>query len=354
MKQRVIILLGFFILFCTGCSEKQEAIVNSGSNQQLPTEMPAEVKLLLDQNTIPDGVELPEIVASPPGFDFSSINDSIYDVYMVAFLWGHLVPFGPPAETPLDWSGSLSVNGPSPIRVITTVAFERGQDSLIPEDRPSAVQWASHTLNRFDGIVCLVLYDKVNPTLVPQVLTFNTPPINLEFDFSQLSHLYEFYQVDRHNSVAVAARKINIHRCREGYFKGAWQKSDSSDFRGHFRGLWFNKSGDTLGALSGNYWKNEDGAQLLEGWVSAGITGQVIAELRGHWIFDDHSMCPTCGAGHGQIKGRFKVLHSEEHGYFRGEFGDYSPPPNDRNMPLHGRWQLDCVNTAGADDPGTF
>ncbi len=354
MRQRVMILVAFFMLLLLGCSEKQEAIVDSGSNQQLPTEMPAEVKLLLDQNTIPDGVDLPEIVALPPDFDFSNVNDSIYDVYMVAFLWGHLVPFGPPFNIPLDWSGSLSVNGPSPVRVITPVDFERGEDSLVPDDQPSVIQWVSYTDGGFDGIVCLVLHDKVTPTLVPQVLTFGTAPITLQFDFSQLDHLYAFYQVDPVNSVAVFARKIRLHHCREGYFKGVWHKSDTSDFNGRFEGLWLGKNEDTIGVFAGHYWKTDEGAQLLEGWVSGGTTGQVIAELHGHWFFDDYSMCPTCGAGHGQIKGRFKILNSDEHGYFRGEFGNYSQPPNDRIMPLHGRWMLDCVNSSGSDDPGTF
>ena len=344
MKQRVIIQLAFFILLCTGCSEKQEAIVDSGSNQQSPTEMPAEVKSLLDQYTFPEETNLPEILVAPPDFDFSNINDSIYDVYIVAFLWGNLFNFGPPMDIPHDWSGSLSINGPSFVKTITPVDFERGEDALVPDDQSSAEYWTSYTNNDFDGMLFLVLYDKVTPTFAPQVLTFATAPITLQFNFDQLIHLFAFYQVDPVNSVAVAARKIRLHHCREGYFKGVWHKSESSDNNGRFEGLWLGKNEDTIGVFAGHFWKTDDGAQLLEGWVSGGTTGQVIAELRGIWFFDDDRMCPMCGAGHGQIKGRFKVLNSEEHGYFRGEFGDYSDPPNDRIMPLHGRWQLDCVN----------
>lgn len=354
MQQRVTFLLAFFVLLFSGCAEKQEAIVDSGTNQQSASEMPAEVKSLLDQYSIPDEVDLPEIVASPPNFDFSSINDSMYDVYMVAFLWGKLVPFGPPASTPTDWSGSLSVNGPSIVRVVSPVEFERGQDSLIPDDQPSAVNWVSFTDGRFDGIVCLVLYDKVTPTLVPQVLTFGTPPITLQFDFSQLERFYAFYQVDLVNSVAVVAHKIRLHHCREGFFKGVWQKSDSSEYRGIFRGHWLNQSEDTLGVVNGHFWTNDNGVGMLEGHISGINTGEVIAELQGLWIYDDYRMCPTCGTGHGQMRGHFRTIDGNEHGYFRGAFGDYDMPAGERTMPLRGRWQLDCVNSPADYNPDTF
>ncbi len=354
MQKRVMILLAFFVLLFSGCAEKQEAIVNSSSNQLTPTEMPAEVKSLLDQHTAPDGVDLPEIVAAPPNFDFSSINDSIYDVYMVGFLWGHLVPFGPPSSIPLDWTGSLSINGPSFVKVITPVDFERGQDSLVSDSQPSAVHWVSYTDGRFDGIICLVLYDKVTPTLVPQVMTFGTPPINLTFDFSQLERFYAFYQVDPFNSVAVTARKIRLHHCREGFFKGFWQKSDSSDFRGFIRGHWFNKIGDTLGVVNGHFWRNENGVGKLEGNISGLYTNQIIANLDGFWIYDDFRMCPLCGTGHGQMRGHFQTVNGNEHGYFRGEFGDFDLPPGQRTMPLRGHWQLDCMNSPSSDIPNNF
>lgn len=351
MQQRVMILVAFFVLLLAGCAQKQEAIVNSGNNQQATTEMPVEVKTLLDQYSIPDGVELPEIVAAPPNFNFSDINDSIYDVFLVTFVWGRILPFGPPVNAPTVWDGSLSVNGPSIVRAVAPIEFERGEDSLVTEDVPSAENWGSTTTRSFDGLIFLVLYDKVTPTLVPQVLTFNTPPITLQYDFSQLTRLVAYYQVDPFNGVAVAAHKIRLHNCREGFFKGVWQKSDSSDNRGMFRGLWFNQNEDTLGVMNGHFWRNENGVGMLAGNISGLHTDQVIAELQGIWDFDDYRMCPNCGTGHGQIRGRFRILNGEEHGFFRGEFGDYSLPPNDRNMPLHGRWHLDCIDLVTDEDP---
>jgi len=349
MKKHVIIPVAFFILFYTGCSEKQDSLVDSNNYHQQFSDVPVEVKSLLDNYSALEEINLPEIVAALPDFDYADIDDSIYDIYLVTFLWGRLIQMGPPANVTTDWCGSLSVNGPSIVEAIIPIDFEHGEDSLVPDDQSSADYWASLTANDFDGLVFLVLFDKITPTFAPQVLTFQTSPITLQFDFDQLIHLYAFYQVDLVNSVAVYARKIRLHHCREGSMEGQWHKSDSSDFTGTFQGLWFEHDGDTLGIMSGHFWKTNEGAQLLEGWVSGLYTDQVIAELHGIWYFDDYRMCPMCGTGHGQFRGRFQMLESEEHGYFLGEFGDYSLPPNDRIMPLHGRWHLSCVNLLDND-----
>lgn len=350
MKKHVIILVAFFILLYTGCSEKKDAIVDSDNNQQSTNQVPSEVQALLDNYSNPDSINLPDMISSLPDFRVSDINDSIYDVFLVAFLWGKLINLTPPVDVAYDWDGSLSVNGPSIVKSLFAVDFEHGEDSLIPEDITSSESWGSFTDNEFDGIVFLVLYDKVTPTFAPQVLTFSTTPITLQFDFSQLVHFFAYYPVDPAYGVAVAAHKIRLHHCREGYLNGIWHKSDTSDFVGSFEGLWFGAGGDTIGVYAGNFWQNEEGHNILEGWISGGMTNQVIAELHGFWYFDDYRMCPMCGAGHGQFKGRFQILNSDEHGYFQGEFGDYSLPPNDLIMPMHGRWHLDCVNVVNGDE----
>ena len=353
MKKRVIILTAFFILLYTGCGEKQDSPVNSNSYPQLPSDVPPDVKLLLDNYSAAEDINLPEIAPAPPNFDFRDINDSIYDAFVVVFIWGQLLPLGQPANGATVWDGSLSINGPSFVKTVAPIDFEQGQDSLVTEAVSSAENWGSTTHRGFDGLVFLVLYDKVTPTFAPQVLTFQTPPINLQFDFSQLISLYAYYQVDRVNGVAVHARKVRLSKCLEGYMNGHWHKSDTSDFTGNFRGLWFAHNGDTIGVMSGHFWKTDDGAQLLKGWVSGVYTDKVIMELHGVWFFDDPRMCPMCGSGHGQFKGRFQILNSLENGYFLAEFGDYSLPPNDRVMPLHGRWHVNCRHPLDMDDPAT-
>ncbi|MGH8015836.1 MAG: hypothetical protein ACREBV_06560 [Candidatus Zixiibacteriota bacterium] len=351
MKKQVIILVAFFVAFYGGCGEKQNSIVDSNHKQTPSDEVPAEVRAMLNNYSDPENIDLFQLVAAVADTGFDDINDSIYDAYLVTFLWGKLINFGPPVNAAFSWDGSLSVNGPSIVQSISTIDFEHGEDSLIEDNLTSAESWGSFTDNEFDGAIFLVLYDKVTPTFAPQILTFNTPPITLQFDFSQLVQLLAYYEVHPVYGVAVAAHKVRLHNCREGYLEGRWVKSDSSEFTGTFQGLWFAANGDTIGVYSGNFWKTNDGAQLLEGWVSGLYTDQVIAELHGIWYFDDYRLCPMCGSGHGQFKGRLQLSHSDEHGYFQGEFGDYSLPPNDRNMPMQGKWHLDCVNLVIDDLP---
>lgn len=343
MKKHVIIIVAFFILFLAGCGEKQEAIISSTPNSPAPSEMPAAVKAMLADYSSPENIDLSQIV-NGTDTGFSGINDSIYDVYLVTFLWGKILHDAPIANAAFTWDGSLSINGPSFVHAISPIDFEHGEDSLIRDYNPTSESWGSFTDNEFDGAIFILLYDKVTPTFAPQVLTFNTPPINLEFDFSQLVNLTAYYEVHPSYGVAVAAHKLTIRHCREGFFNGRWVKSDSSEFTGTFGGLWFAANGDTIGVYSGNFFKTNDGLQLLHGWISGHYTNEIIAELHGVWHFDDTRLCPMCGTGHGQFKGRFQMANSDAHGYFRGEFGDYSLPPNDRNMPMHGRWHSNCVN----------
>ena len=352
MKKHVIILLAIFILLNISCSEKQDSLVNSNNNPPETSNVPTEVKSLLDNYAVQEEVNLSDFMNSPVDFDFSSLTDSTYDVYVVTFVWGKLINIGPPPGTPTDWSGSLSVNGPSKVEAISPIAFEHGQDSLIHDNDDFAEYWASTTQNDFDGMVFVVLYNKDAQTLVPQMLTFNTPPKTLQFDFDQLIHLYAYYQVDQFNSVAVFAHRIRLHFCHEGYFAGHWNKFSSSADSGTFAGHWFADNGDTVGVVNGHYWSEENGARLLAGHISGLYTDQIIAELHGIWYYDDYRMCPMCGAGHGQFKG-VMVTNDGEHGFFHGEFGNYALPPDDLIMPFHGRWHLGCVNLINDGDNGS-
>jgi len=351
MKKHVITAVAFFMLLLAGCGEKQVDIVDS-ANDQMPPDAPAKVVQLLDSFSNPEVIYLDEVFAAPGDFDYFGINDSIYDAYLVKFLWGSLFNSDPPVNAAFSWDGTLSVNGPSIVRALTTIDFEDGEDSLVPDNHPWGEQWVSFTDNEFDGILFLVLYDKVTPTFAPQILTFDTEPIQLEFDFHQLIQLYAFYEVHPAYGVAISAQRVRLAHCREGYLNGHWNRGDSSEFTGTFQGLWFYAGGDTVGIYTGQFWKTNDAAQLLQGTVSGLYTDQVIAEFRGNWGFDDYRLCPLCGSGHGWFRGNFKFLNSDETGHFRGEFGDYSIPPNDRNMPMHGKWRLNCMNLNVDDNAG--
>ena len=353
MKKQVIILVAFAAFFLAGCAEEKISPVSSENNTSQIEEIPSDVRTLLDQYTVEEEIDISEIAQVPADLDNSMLSDSMYDFYIVTFLWGNLPHNFSATDLITDWSGSLSVNGPSKVFALHPIDFEPDQDSLIPENHPNGEMWASSTQNDFDGIMFLVLYDKLTPTFAPQILTFDTDPITLRFDFRQLVHMQAFYRVDSVNSVAVISQKIRPRICPEGYFAGRWVKADSSHSNGRFEGLWFTHARDTVGYLNGRFWTDDEGQGLLEGVVSGYYTDQVIAKLHGVWAYDDNRLCPTCGVGHGQFKGRFKFLERDANGYFRGEFGNYELPPNDRVMPFRGRWHLDCVDIVTDDLPSS-
>lgn len=353
MKKQVVTFALLTAFFLAGCTQEKSSPVSSVNNTPQIEEIPADIRTLLDQYTVEEEIDISEIAQIAADLDSSMLSDSLYDFYIVTFLWGKLQNTSPATDLITDWSGSLSVNAPSIVIALLPIHFEHNEDSLIPEDQPYAEIWASSTQNDFDGILFLVLYDKLTPTFAPQILTFDTEPITLQFNFQQLIHMQAFYQVDSVNSVAVSSQKIQPIVCPEGHFAGSWIKADSSHSEGSFEGLWFTHAGDTVGYVNGIFWTNEEGHGLLEGEVSGYYTDQVIAILNGIWVYDDYRLCPMCGVGHGKFKGQFSLLENDANGFFKGEFGNYELPPNDQIMPFHGMWHFVCAHIVTYDFPGS-
>lgn len=351
MKKHVITGVALALLLIQGCGKKQDTIVNSSNTISQPVNPPTEIVRLLDDYSAGQDIDIEEILANYSGDFGSALTDSIYDIYMVTFLWGQLTNSAPTVNVPTAWDGTLSINGPSFVRTLHTIDFEPGEDSLVTEDHPWSEEWGSTTDNEFDGAVFLVLYDKVTPTFALQVLTFDTEPFTVQFDFNQLVNFYAFYQIDEENSLAVHAHKVRPQNCREGFFSGKWKKTTNAGNEGTFEGLWFSHNADTLGVVSGTYWVSSDGRHLMEGVVSGGTTNVVIAYLRGVWEYDDYRMCPMCGQGHGTFHGRVYSSNNDHYGYYRGEFGDYSIFPDDMEMPFYGKWQVNCVTLSTSDYP---
>ena len=131
--------------------------------------------------------------------------------------------------------------------------------------------------------------------------------------------------------------------------RGKWIKESSFDDHGRFEGMWLSQNGIPLGYLNGRYWTTDDGEQLIDGSVSGLYTDQIIANLRGHWHYDDPRMCPMCGVGHGKFAGRIYLTNSNAAGEFRGEFGDWSLPPDDLVMPFSGGWRMHCPDIGQAN-----
>ena len=349
MRNLMLFLITGLMLLAIGCSQQSTstdpAVISDDSN----SEIEASIERLINQYA-PDTEEL-ETVLPTAGLDLPDGEaDGNFDIYSVTFLWGTLGWDGPPDGGTIDWTGTLSVNGVAIIHPVFVIDFEHDQDSLIEADAPYYAAWASHTHNDFDGISFLVLLDRDVDYFTPPLLTFDTGPFTISYDFSELIHLNAFHEVDSTNGVAVHARRIWHHSCPGGLIEGVWSKDDPFAGQGTFEGTWRDHAGNPTGLLSGVFWTDETHHGRFSGSVSGIDTDEVIAELQGGWHYDDHRLCPVCGYGHGVFHGHFTRLHDDRMGTVHGQFGDLSLPWDQLGLPMAGIWRFNCPHGDQAMD----
>lgn len=339
------------LLLAFGCADQpapsgpamHQAQVPPDVLSQLQNQQPILEKAILDQAETQPIQEL-----WPP-----TPNDG-YAVYAVTFLWGHLLNTQMPPYVTTDWSGTLTVHPDNGVvRVACPIDFERGEDSLIPVMTPSMVQWASLTTGDFDGLSFIIRVPlELTTNAAPPHLRFETAPFSLTLPFRQLDHFIAFYPVNNSQGVAVLARRIKVVGCPGGYIKGEWVKNSFPGNDGHMRGIWYDRFGVPVGLMAGRSWKTESGEGLYEGTLSGMQLTVVIAEFKGHWVYDDPRDCMMCGEGHGRFRGLFKFVNDGKTGLMMGEFGDFMLPPNQLQMPMHGVWKVDCP-LSDSDPDGT-
>jgi hypothetical protein len=275
-----------------------------------------------------------------PGAPSVSLTDPAYDVFSVTFVWGGLNN-APSGVRPLDWSGSLSVNGEAIIDVVYRIAFEEG-DIVLPDSAPAYVGWISQTAGDFDGLSFLVFLRKDVIYCVEPQLTFDTPPFSISLSFGQLVKYAASFPVDSANGVAIFARKIWCNVCPGGLIEGAWVKDSTSGGFGTISAVWKDHAGTPVGLMTAMFWTSSDGTREFSGAVSGYFTDNIIAWVKGTWGYDDYRMCPLCGEGHGWFRGTYENIIDGTTGHLKGVFGDYSLPVTQRELPLVGYWQQDC------------
>jgi hypothetical protein len=248
----------------------------------------------------------------------------------------------------VDWSGTLTVhNGEGYVFVRCMIDFEPGEDSVLFHDNPMFAIWVSKTYMDFDGLSFLVFmkWRNINSDYLAQSLWYETEYFNLQFSIHQLAYMTVYHSVENVGGVLIHSRRIWQNTCPGGLIQGTWIKSGNFTDSGSFEGYWADHLGEPIGYLNGIYWRdnvNDVYAGQLIGSVSGIVTDQVIAELTGHWVYDDPRMCPMCGEGHGLFWGTFTNVSDSGWGRFEGEFGDYSLPPDDIEMPMSGIWYYQC------------
>ncbi len=351
-------IIGLFLAItlaalAAGCSDKPVS-TNSVDNQSLTARpIPPEVQELIDQNALNVTALAGDQSARSLGYNTPADNAQ-YDAYIVTFIWGSLLNVSNQSTIlPItDWSGSLTAHAGGRITTTKTIAFESGQDYLLPVSTPGVVAWVSWTGAEFDGISSIVLLNRNSPAANATAITFATAPFTLRLTAPQMAYFAAYYQISNTSGIAVFSQKIPISSvCPSGIMAGHWIKSDVGGTSGSFSGLWMEQNGDTSGVFSGAFWTDSDGSRHFSGNVSGVFTDQIIAYLDGTWYYDDPRLCPMCGAGFGKFKGFFRYPdHNANDGVIKGEFGSLTLPPDQLDMPLSGVWAKFCYWTTPTAD----
>jgi len=350
--------LGCFITLClvlslAGC-DKSPAPVISDNADLTPAEVTAEMFQLLDEYRLIDEDLTSERNPGDPEDFPPDISDTTWDVYAVTFLWGRMFNACVTDAAPTVWDGTLSVNGVAVVYPALTIEFENGQDSLVPYSIESSAAWGSSTATGdFDGISFLVFNKRGIVYITEPLLTFDTEPFTLSLSFSELDNYLAFFAVDECNAVAVHARKLKPQSCMKGLLAGEWIKEEPFGQTGRMEGRWLDADGNPIGLYVGKFWKDNDtweGRGEFEGSVSGYYTDEVIATFKGYWWYDDMSMCPMCGEGHGQFAGRVfysndPTVSHQEVGSMKGEFG-WREDFESVVYPMSGIWSLKCNATS--------
>ena len=357
MKKFAILMTTALLLIVIGCSDQKSTApaVTDQSSDQVTTDL----KVVLDQNR-PSEFTQPE---ASPAFQMQVDSvDTSFDLYVATFVWGHFARNTDSTTTPTDWSGTLNFNAVGGIKARSVICFEKGQDSLLPPPDSATVAWISSTFRDFDGINIVMLSKHGVSYFVEPRLAFSTAPFSLEIPLSGLVKFSALYKVDDHNGVAVFARQIPRPRCPRGNVLGIWHR-DSTWENGPFEGFWLPANimpsptmppPPNFPKVFGKFFTTNDGQHLFAGKYTDS-TGAEVGELFGKWFYDDPTMCPMCGAGHGMFKGRFTINGKGEVGDVMGEIGiaPGGPTVPAMNMPIRGVWRFDCAEDKPNDDSKT-
>jgi hypothetical protein len=341
MRKLLVFSSALLLLALAGCSTQQPTNSLPDSQNIVVRDIPADLRQVLDYYSFPEDQfpALPNRASADDTPPNNALTD--YHVYAVTIIWGDFFTGAPPSLT-TDWTGTLSVNADAIVNVTNEIDFEPGEDSVFEHNAVHFAAWQSFTSGDFDGLSFLVYVNFNVEYFAPPLLTFETSPFTESWNFDQLGDFSAFYVVNNLHAVAIHSERVWPHRCPSGFIRGEWVKSEIFADSGHFHGTWLRHDGNPIGYLSGNFWTNNDGTREFAGAISGYYTDEVLGSVYGTWMYDDYRLCPLCGAGHGLFRGVYHMQQNDISGYLAGEFGDYSLPYDQLNLPMHGFWKQRC------------
>lgn len=354
MRILTALLIFSLLIILTGCNNQSTAPVVENTANFGEYEIPADLQALLTQ-VVPSEDKIVAEATNMVWDEALSYQVNNCDIYSVTMLWGDLFNYsGATLNDTTDWSGTLTASSNGFVRRVYEIDFEDGQDYIVPYSTPNTLGWVSFTSVDFDGIHCLVYLPRgpvmTAITAIP-FITIQTEHYTFRFNSVELARLDYFYQVDNQNAVLIHSRRLWTNTCPGGYLDGTWIKEGGlGNSYGRFEGNWRDHNGELIGLMYGSFWADSLSYDAnyyhygrWSGWVTHPVLAVILVEMEGYWFFDDPRMCPMCGEGHGVFYGTFQdQMGSDRTGKIFGEFGDYSLPPNDVEMPYNGIWQYDC------------
>lgn len=233
----------------------------------------------------PDGdVEVDDSTDQDP----TAVHDNLHPRRFLMITWGNLRADSL-IDFPTDWSGSLCADS-ALIVVRRTIRFDPN-DHLLPRTSPHCVDWVSHTMPHYDGILVEILPMPCDSLATPSTtdtlctrpfsVTFATPPLTLTLSQSDLVDLHRVVPVDAAgNAVAFNSFVVRPGQCAGGFLAGQWKPVDDPRIDGRFRGKWISDNGVHMGYLRGVYGHNNDDVPVFFGkWITD--TGHFQGLLRG-------------------------------------------------------------------------
>jgi hypothetical protein len=274
---------------------------------------------LFDSAQLVDEVTVTDELSGDPELVAMNLNSDARRVH-AAIRWGQ-IPFNPDADTPVNWSGTLSVNRGALI-VRRAVAFENGTgDGVEPRTDIRSVSFRSRTLPASDGLRITII--DPNP--------LNPEPLRLDYsdadgsvyavDLADLAGTPQSFDVDdRGNRIVAVAIPERDGDCRSGFMRGRWHQVVSNG--GRLLGRLRNAQGEPLGHMRGVYGQRANGNKVFFGKYigSNGAFRGLFAgryrdgHFRGRWISRDGDI--------GALGGRYRetIPGPEVGGHFLGRW----------------------------------
>jgi hypothetical protein len=343
MKNIILILVVALIPLIMGCNRNTPAQDTAPAVSDDQTRTLA-IQRITEEN-MPDSTAIEQSLTSAFLNDSSfNVFDTSYDVYAIMMLWGQ-IPVNSKDTIPVDydWSGKAGMNAVGRMVAIHSIQFEKGEDSLLPQESPEYISWISKTDRDVDGITCLLFIKRGIETFAESRFSFSTTPASFDIGVSRLMKFDTAIHVDNRQTLIMRSRLVYIPRCPKGFLAGSWIRSTNSGDSGVFRGLWMDETGKTIGPLTGRFWTNNDGTREFDGSWCPGMLTVIAGTIKGTWSFIDPSMCPTCGVGVGIFKGKFVDIMNNRNGTIDGFFG-VRFGSGQTILPFKGVWQAICTN----------